>query len=36
MKEKLPAAGNVKPADITDTSALDALEKEGFFAKLGK
>ena len=36
MKEKLPAAGNVKPADISDTTALDELEKEGFFAKLAK
>ena len=36
MKEKLPAAGQVKAEQITDTSALDELEKEGFFAKLLK
>jgi len=36
MKEKLPAAGNVKAAQIVDTSALDELETEGFFAKLLK
>ena len=36
MKEKLPAAGNVKAAQLVDTTALDELEKEGFFAKLMK
>jgi NitT/TauT family transport system substrate-binding protein len=36
MKEKLPAAGNVKAAQLVDTTALDELEKEGFFTKLMK
>ena len=36
MKDKLPAAANFKPEQLVDTTALDELEKEGFFAKLAK
>ena len=36
MKDKLPAAGKATAEQIVDTTAIDELEKEGFFAKLLK
>jgi NitT/TauT family transport system substrate-binding protein len=33
---KVPKAKSMNPSQLTDTSILDALQKEGFFAKLGK
>ena len=33
---KVPKAKSMKPEQLVDTSILDALQKEGFFAKLGK
>jgi NitT/TauT family transport system substrate-binding protein len=33
---KVPKAKSMNPAQLVDTSVLDALQKEGFFAKLGK
>ena len=36
MKDKLPAAGKAPAEQIVDTTAIDELEKEGFFAKLLK
>lgn len=33
---KVPKAKSVTPSQLVDTSILDALQKEGFFAKLGK
>ncbi len=33
---KVPKAKSMKPEQLVDTSTLDALQKEGFFAKLGK
>ncbi len=34
LKTKVPAAAKFKPEQLVDTAPLDALEKEGFFAKL--
>lgn len=34
IAKKSPKAASMKPAQFVDTSALDALEREGFFAKL--
>ncbi len=34
LKKKVPAAANFKPEQLVDTSPLDQLEREGFFAKL--
>ena len=36
LKDKLPAAGKATPEQIVDTTAIDELEKEGFYAKLLK
>jgi NitT/TauT family transport system substrate-binding protein len=33
---KVPKAKSIKPEQLVDTSTLDALQKEGFFAKLKK
>ena len=33
---KVPKAKSMKPEQLVDTTILDALQKEGFFAKLGK
>ena len=33
---KVPKAKSMTPAQLVDTSTLDALQKEGFFAKLGQ
>jgi NitT/TauT family transport system substrate-binding protein len=34
LAKKNPAAANMKPEQLVDTSTLDALEREGFFKKL--
>jgi NitT/TauT family transport system substrate-binding protein len=34
MAKKDPSAAKINPAQIVDTTALDALERDGFFAKL--
>lgn len=34
--QKVPKAKSMKPEQLVDTSALDALQKDGFFTKLGK
>lgn len=36
LKATNPAAARVRPADLVDTTALDALEREGFFARLNQ
>ena len=33
LKATVPAAGNVKPESLVDSSILDQLQKDGFFAK---